>query len=85
MKNEAFDSESASDSIILTPIGMVRSEIKEPILKANEDGLTRELRSQQEKEYRKKLKTLVSEVLIDQGLSEILDGIEGFSHKFPNG
>jgi len=80
MKNEAFDSESASDSIILTPIGMVRSEIKEPILKANEDGLTRELRSQQEKEYRKKLKTLVSEVLIDQGLSEILDGIEGFSH-----
>lgn len=75
-----FSVGSAADLITLRPVGIVRSEIKAPMIKAGEDGLTRELREQQEKEYRKKLKTLVSEVIINQELSEILDGIEGFSH-----
>lgn len=51
------------DHITLRPVGVVRSEIKEPSLRADDDGLTRQVQVQQEKEYRKKLKTLVSELV----------------------
>ena len=79
-KDGVFPGNPAADPIILRPVGVVRSEIKEPMLRAGNDGLTRQVQNEQEKEYHKKLKTLVSELVVDEGLSEILDGIEGFSH-----
>ena len=47
---------------------------------AGSDGLTRQVQMQQERKYFKKLRTQVSELVVDEALSGILDGIEGFSH-----
>lgn len=66
--------------IRLTPVGRVRSEIKAPILKTSESDI--ELREHMEKirEYHKKVKHVVCEVVIFPQWEELLDGIEGFSH-----
>jgi len=68
------------ESITLTPVGIVCSELKEPMLRADEDGLSLEERNEKVRAHHRKLKTLVSELIIDPELSGILDGIEGFSH-----
>lgn len=64
----------------LTPVGVVRSEIKTPKLHATDSGL--ELREKMDKmrEYQKKIGENESELIIRPDLTEILDGIEGFSH-----
>ncbi|MBN1615409.1 MAG: tRNA (N6-threonylcarbamoyladenosine(37)-N6)-methyltransferase TrmO [Deltaproteobacteria bacterium] len=64
----------------LTPVGRVQSEIKIPVLLARDSGL--ELREQMEKlrEDHKKMKHLVSELIIFPRYEELLDGVEGFSH-----
>jgi tRNA-Thr(GGU) m(6)t(6)A37 methyltransferase TsaA len=49
-----------SPEIKLTPIGTVRSEIKEPARRKSED--------------------VVSEIVIDSGLTESLDNLDEFSH-----
>lgn len=79
-KDDVLSGQPAADPIILKPVGIVRSEIKEPTLKAGDDGLTWQVRAQQEKNYRQKLKTIISELVVNEELSGILDGIEGFSH-----
>lgn len=68
------------DLITLRPVGIVHSEIKEPTLKTGNDGLARQVRKQQEKAYHEKLENVICEIVVDKGLSGILDGIEGFSH-----
>lgn len=68
------------EPVTLTPVGIVRSEIKEPMLRADEEGLSLEERNQRVTEMRIKLKTLVSELVIDPDLDGVLDGIEAFSH-----
>ena len=79
--NDAFQIKSDVGPITLVPVGIVRSPIKDPTLKAGDDGLARQVRMpQEEKAYRKKLETAVSELVVAEALSEILDGIEGFSH-----
>ena len=78
--NECYKRTNA-DSITLVPVGIVRSPIKEPTLNAGNEGLTRQVQSPQaEKAYRKKLESSVSELVVAEELSGILDGIEGFSH-----
>ena len=48
-KDDVFSSKPTVEPIILKPVGIVRSEIKEPMLRAGDDGLTRPVRMQQEK------------------------------------
>jgi tRNA-Thr(GGU) m(6)t(6)A37 methyltransferase TsaA len=79
-KDDVSSSEPTAEYITLRPVGIVHSEIKEPMLRAGDDGLTRQVRMQQENEYHEKLKTLVSELVVDEWFSGILDGIDGFSH-----
>lgn len=64
----------------ISPIGLVRSDIKTPMLMAGDSGL--ELRERMEKirEYHQKVRECVCELVIMPQLSELLDGIEGFSH-----
>ncbi len=65
---------------LLKPVGVIRSQISEPDLKADENGLSAEQQRHRAVERRRKIQDLISEIVIDQDLSEILDGIEGFSH-----
>jgi len=80
IKNNAYFSRTSADPITLVPVGIVRSPIKEPTLKACDNGLTRQVQRQQEKAYHKRLESSVSEIVVAEELSGILDGIEGFSH-----
>jgi tRNA-Thr(GGU) m(6)t(6)A37 methyltransferase TsaA len=51
-----------SDTMMLTPIGIIRSPFKEPTSK------------------RLNLDEIFSEIVINENLTEALDGLEGFSH-----
>ena len=77
-KNDVFFSEQYEEHITLRMVGIVRSEIKELSLKAGDDGLTRQVQMQQEKEYHKRLMTNISELVVDEDLSGMLDGIDGY-------
>jgi tRNA-Thr(GGU) m(6)t(6)A37 methyltransferase TsaA len=66
----------------LIPVGEVRSEIKTPMLIADESDLKLKQRIKKVREYHKKMKHAICEVVIFPQWEELLDGIEGFSHVF---
>ena len=69
-----------TEPVSLTPVGIVRSDIKAPALKADKDGLSREENSGKIEEDRRKVKEMISEIIIKPELADILDGIDAFSH-----
>ncbi|MDM8549978.1 tRNA (N6-threonylcarbamoyladenosine(37)-N6)-methyltransferase TrmO [Desulfobacterales bacterium HSG2] len=73
------ETQTASE-MVLRPVGIVRSEIKEPILKPDSDDpeLQREFVDARKKV--RKMRDKVAELVIDEELEGILDGIEDFSH-----
>lgn len=64
----------------LTPIGMVKSDIKTPMLTAGTSDLELQDRMDQIREYHRKVQACVCELTIFPQWEELLDGIEGFSH-----
>ncbi len=67
-------------SMQLTPVGVVRSEVKQPMLSAGEDGLTLDMRMEQAKKHHHELEESICELIIEPQWEELLDGIEDFSH-----
>src|SRR6056297_433594 len=72
--------EQEANILHLTPVGEVQSNIKTPILIANDSDI--ELQEQKEKmrQHQEEISNSVSEVLIYPQWTDLLDGIEGFSH-----
>ncbi|MEZ4527430.1 MAG: tRNA (N6-threonylcarbamoyladenosine(37)-N6)-methyltransferase TrmO [Desulfobacterales bacterium] len=66
--------------MILRPVGFVRNEIKEPILRAGERGLELKLRVEKMREYHKGIREMISELVIDPEYLDLLKGTEDFSH-----
>jgi tRNA (adenine37-N6)-methyltransferase len=66
--------------MLLTPIGMVKSDIKTPMLTAGNSDLELQDRMEQIREYQRKVQACVCELTIFPQWEELLDGIEGFSH-----
>lgn len=64
----------------LTPVGVVRSEIKTPMMSADEADLTLTERMENVKAYHRRVEASVCELVIDPKWEELLDGIEAFSH-----
>ncbi|WP_419660621.1 conserved uncharacterized protein, UPF0066 [Desulfosarcina variabilis str. Montpellier] len=64
----------------LNPVGVVRSEIKTPMLLAGESDLSLEMRMEKVKAHHREVESSISELVIDPDWEELLDGIEGFSH-----
>ena len=64
----------------LRPVGVVRSALKEPSLVVGFSDLEPAKRDGADREEARKIRELVSEILIDKRLEGILDGIEDFSH-----
>ena len=64
----------------IRPMGLVRSELTRPTFMADRDGLTLNQRMDQARALHRRIKTLVSEVVLDPEYEPLLDGIEGFSH-----
>ena len=67
-------------ALTLTPVGVVRSSLADPELKADEKNLELEEGTEGARERVRKLATLVSEIVIEDRLDGILEGIEEFSH-----
>ena len=73
--------ESTIDTqMVITPVGVVRSDIKTPMLSAGESGLALEERMDKIREYQRRVDETVCELVILPQWAELLDGIEGFSH-----
>jgi len=64
----------------LQPMGVVRSEIKKPMLAAGESGLSLEMRMEKVKAHHREVEECICKLVIDPEWEELLDGIEGFSH-----
>lgn len=74
------ESKQAFPEMILQPVGVVRSEIKKPMLAAGESGLSLELRMEKVKTHHREVEECICELVIDPKWEELLDGIEEFSH-----
>jgi tRNA-Thr(GGU) m(6)t(6)A37 methyltransferase TsaA len=64
----------------LHAVGVVRSDIKTPMLAAGESDLSLTERMDKIKAYHDQVKDCICELVIDPQWEELLDGIEGFSH-----
>lgn len=64
----------------LTPIGAVRSELKKPTLLVDDDGLTLDQRLEEARAVHRRIRAMVSEVVLEPAYEPLLDGLEGFSH-----
>jgi tRNA (adenine37-N6)-methyltransferase len=74
------DTDQTFPEMILRPLGVVRSEIKTPMLSAGEFGLSLELRMEKIKAHHRQVEECICELVIDPKWEELLEGIEGFSH-----
>jgi tRNA-Thr(GGU) m(6)t(6)A37 methyltransferase TsaA len=71
---------NADSSMVLSPVGVVRSPIKKPMMVIDKKGLTLAERIETTRANRRQVKQTLSELIIDPPWEELLDGIEGFSH-----
>lgn len=69
-----------TQEIILKPVGMVRSEIKEPTLRTDSNGIALKDKIETIRAERDRLRNLVSIIEIEPELEDLLEGIEGHSH-----
>ena len=79
MQEETRENELTNE-IFIKPVGVVKSEIKKPILVANSSDIELQKDFKEIKEEAKEIQATVSELVIDSSLTGILDGIEDFSH-----
>ena len=66
--------------IELRPVGVVRSEIKTPMLHAGEAGIELKERLEKARENHQKVMNAFCELIIFPQWEELLEGIEAFSH-----
>lgn len=64
----------------LRPVGVVRSEIKEPMLAAGNDGIELRQRMAAVRKYHRRVKDVVCDLVVAPWLIDALEGIEDFSH-----
>jgi tRNA-Thr(GGU) m(6)t(6)A37 methyltransferase TsaA len=67
-------------TLTIRPVGVVRSRIKQPVLKATDKGLTLTERMDELRRSHREIENTVAELVIDPNLDGILEGVEGFSH-----
>ncbi|VFQ45472.1 tRNA (N6-threonylcarbamoyladenosine(37)-N6)-methyltransferase TrmO [Desulfoluna butyratoxydans] len=71
---------STTREMCLTSVGVVRSSLTNPELKARKDGIELKKGDEDVRARVKKISELVSEIVIDDRFDGILEGIEEFSH-----
>ncbi len=77
---EKTDDLNLRKTITITPVGIVKSEIKEPSLTVRSGNLELTQNYEIVRKEIEKIRNLVSEIKIDDRFKGILDGIEEFSH-----
>lgn len=66
--------------IIIKPVGVVKSKIKNPSLKADDKNINMTEKKEEMKKKHKELKETVTEIHIDEKYKALLEGLEDFSH-----
>ncbi len=66
--------------IVLKPVGVIRSKIKEPVPRPDGAGITMKEKRKNVKAQRDKIRSMISEIVIDPSLEELLDDTDGHSH-----
>ncbi len=64
----------------LIPVGEVHSQIKTPMLSADESDIELKGRKEKVREHHEKVEKNICELFIFSQWEELLDGVEGFSH-----
>jgi len=72
-------SETSSQDIVLTPVGIIRNSITKPSFSPKGAADIEERKRQVRQRYRT-VKQTISELIIHPKYEELLDGIEAFSH-----
>lgn len=67
-------------TICITPVGVVKNDLLVPPLVAGRDGLEHNQASPSAMKDMTDTTTRVSEIILSEEFSELLDGIEGYSH-----
>lgn len=66
--------------IVLRPVGIIESKIKEPVLAAVEDGIQLQGELKETRAAIREMDREISRIVINEELKSVLDGIEGYSH-----
>jgi tRNA (adenine37-N6)-methyltransferase len=69
-----------SGDMVLRTVGIVRNEIKDPVLKSGTNGIEMQGEMRDVKEKIKHTYNSLSEIIIEQSCVDLLDGIEDYSH-----
>jgi len=69
-----------SGGMVLRPVGIIKSKIKEPVLAAGNDGIKMQGQIDAMRRKMREMRQEISEILINEPLIDVLDGIEGYSH-----
>ena len=67
-------------SLMLRPVGVIKSKIKEPFLTAGDDGIKMQKQSDDAIAEYHKTRLEMSEIVIHEKWMDLLDGIEAYSH-----
>jgi tRNA (adenine37-N6)-methyltransferase len=70
----------ASLSMMLRPVGIIKSQTKEPFLAAQDDGIEMQGHFDAVRKHIQEMRRQISEIVINENLVEILDGIDRYSH-----
>ncbi len=66
--------------MLLQPVGIIRNAVQEPFLVAGRDGISMREEPGASRERIKSAREAISEITIDEGRIELLEGIEEYSH-----
>jgi len=66
--------------MMLRPVGIIKNRIEEPFLVAGDAGLEMRGEFDSTMNHVREVRQAVSEIVIDQRLAELLEGIEEYSH-----
>jgi tRNA-Thr(GGU) m(6)t(6)A37 methyltransferase TsaA len=69
-----------ANDIVLRPVGVIRNTIAEPFLVAGDDGISMKGELTTNMEQIREKREEISEIIIDEGMADLLDGIEEYSH-----
>jgi tRNA-Thr(GGU) m(6)t(6)A37 methyltransferase TsaA len=64
----------------LRPVGFIKNRIEEPFLVAGDEGLEMRGKFDATMDHVREMRQAISEIVIDERLVDILDGIEEYSH-----
>ena len=79
-KTQPSSSDSLPGGLTVRPVGVIKNTIKEPVLAARQDGLEMSGKIDAAMAHFRKLPDIVSEIIVDENLADLLDGIEEYSH-----